>query len=63
MKVSYDFSGRTVIVAGAASGIGRATVQGCLEAGATVHALDIDAAGLSSWSHRRFVTCTLDVAA
>ena len=50
MKVSYDFSGRTVIVAGAASGIGRATAQGCLDVGATVHALDIDAAGLSSWS-------------
>lgn len=46
MKVAYDFSGRTVLVAGAASGIGRAAALACLAAGATVAALDIDAAGL-----------------
>lgn len=62
MKVSYDFKGRTVIVAGAASGIGRATAQGCLDAGATVYAVDIDAQGLASWSHPQCITHVLDVA-
>jgi len=46
MNVRYDFAGRTVLVAGAASGIGRATALACAEAGAAVAALDIDAKGL-----------------
>jgi NAD(P)-dependent dehydrogenase (short-subunit alcohol dehydrogenase family) len=48
MKVTYDFSGRTVWVAGAASGIGRATAVACAAAGAEVFAADIDPAGLQS---------------
>lgn len=48
MKVTYDFSGRTVLVAGAASGIGRATALACAEAGAAVHAFDIDPQGLAT---------------
>lgn len=46
MNVHYDFQGRTVLVAGAASGIGRALAKACLQAGADVAAGDVDAAGL-----------------
>lgn len=42
------FSGRTVVLTGAASGIGRAMAQQLSAAGATVHALDVNAAGLDS---------------
>jgi NAD(P)-dependent dehydrogenase (short-subunit alcohol dehydrogenase family) len=62
MRVSYDFSGRTVIVAGAASGIGRATVIACLEAGATVVAVDINAEGLEQLSHPKCIPRKLDIA-
>lgn len=48
MKVSYDFSERTVWVVGAASGIGRATAAACAAAGAEVFAADIDTDGLQS---------------
>ncbi len=48
MKAVFDFTGCAVLVAGAASGIGRATALACLGAGATVLALDIDAQGLAS---------------
>lgn len=36
-----DFSGKTVVITGAAAGIGAATTQLLLDAGAAVHALDI----------------------
>ena len=48
MNVHYDFQGRTVLVAGAASGIGRALALACLHAGADVAAGDVDTQGLSS---------------
>lgn len=48
MKVTYDFSHRTVWVAGAASGIGRAVALACLDVGADVVAADIDEAGLQA---------------
>ena len=41
------FEGKTVIVTGAASGIGRALCRLLSSAGATVHALDFDDAGLA----------------
>jgi NAD(P)-dependent dehydrogenase (short-subunit alcohol dehydrogenase family) len=61
MKVTYDFSGRTVLVVGAASGIGRAAAQGCAAAGADVVAADVDAAGLATLAAPRVRTASLDV--
>ena len=63
MKARFDFSGHAVLVAGAASGIGRATVEGCLEAGASVIALDVDAAGLAALGERPSLrTAVVDIA-
>ncbi|WP_407549541.1 SDR family NAD(P)-dependent oxidoreductase [Streptomyces sp. Pv4-95] len=42
---AYDLMGRTAIVTGAASGIGRATAVLLAEAGATVHCADRDGSG------------------
>ncbi len=47
MSVSFDFSGRVVIVTGAARGIGRAMVHRFAAAGASILAADRDAAGLA----------------
>ncbi|WKW30686.1 SDR family NAD(P)-dependent oxidoreductase [Pseudomonas viridiflava] len=62
MKANYDFKGHTVIVAGAASGIGRATALACRDAGATVEAVDIDEVGLAQLSAEGFTTHVLDIA-
>ena len=46
-QVSFDFSGKVVIITGAARGIGRAMVKAFLDSRARVVAADRDAEGLS----------------
>ncbi|MEX2500808.1 MAG: SDR family oxidoreductase [Trueperaceae bacterium] len=46
MNVTYDFSGRVVIITGAARGVGRAMVRQFVDVGAKVVAADRDEAGL-----------------
>ena len=43
-----DLQGKTIVITGAASGLGRAWAEGFLAAGATVIAADIDAARLEA---------------
>jgi 3-oxoacyl-[acyl-carrier protein] reductase len=46
-RVSFDFTGKIVIVTGAARGIGRSMVKNFVESGALVVAADRDAEGLT----------------
>jgi len=63
MKASFDFSGSVVLVAGAASGIGRAFALEAMGAGATVLAMDVDAAGLETLpSGPRMLRSRVDIA-
>lgn len=48
VSVAFDFTGKSVVVTGAAQGIGRAIVASMASAGARVAALDMDAAGLET---------------
>ncbi|WP_433444419.1 SDR family NAD(P)-dependent oxidoreductase [Nonomuraea sp. CA-141351] len=43
MRTTYDFSGATVVITGAASGIGAASARAFAAAGASVWVLDLDA--------------------
>jgi glucose 1-dehydrogenase len=47
VNISFDFSGKSVVVTGAARGIGRVMVHRFVDAGAAVVAADRDEAGLS----------------
>ncbi|MDC5699187.1 3-hydroxybutyrate dehydrogenase [Intrasporangium calvum] len=53
---SVDLTGRTALVTGAASGIGAAIALALSRAGATVHAVDRDEAGLTDLASRAAVT-------
>ncbi len=55
-------AGRTVVITGAASGIGRAWVHGFAKDGATVLAADINAAGLAELTPLGVHTFVVDVA-
>ncbi|CNE31201.1 3-oxoacyl-acyl-carrier protein reductase fabG2 [Mycobacterium tuberculosis] len=47
-SVSFDFTGRTVVVTGAARGVGRAVGERFVGAGATVYLVDADAAEIKA---------------
>jgi NAD(P)-dependent dehydrogenase (short-subunit alcohol dehydrogenase family) len=61
-SVSYDFSGAVVLVTGGGSGIGAATARACAAAGATVIAVDVDAARLAAVAASGVIARQVDVA-
>jgi NAD(P)-dependent dehydrogenase (short-subunit alcohol dehydrogenase family) len=69
MSLTFDFVGKSILVTGAARGLGRALALGAAHAGATVVAFDIDAGLLSQLasatlpgSRGRIDTAVVDVA-
>jgi NAD(P)-dependent dehydrogenase (short-subunit alcohol dehydrogenase family) len=69
MSLSFDFTGKSFLVTGAARGLGRAIAVGAAQAGAAVTAFDIDAALLAELaaavapgSRGRIATAVVDVA-
>jgi NADP-dependent 3-hydroxy acid dehydrogenase YdfG len=61
-QVARHFGGKTVILTGAASGIGRALALRLAAAGAIVHALDYNAEGLDALAaSAKVIPCFLDV--
>ena len=61
MRVSYDFSGHVVLIAGAGSGLGLAMTQACLAAGAQVVASDIATDALAAIAHPQLDWSRLDI--
>ena len=63
--MSQDFQGRKIIVTGAATGIGRATAEALIAAGASVALWDIDQAAcapLSEKTNAKAIALEVDVA-
>ena len=50
--MKLDFQGRKIIVTGAATGIGRATAEALIAAGASVALWDIDQAACAAFSEK-----------
>jgi len=63
MSVTYNFSGKRVLVTGGAKGLGAAVVSKFVAAGATVIALDRDGTALAALkaSHPTVITVTADL--
>jgi len=61
MRVSYDFTGHVVLIAGAGSGLGLAMTRSCLAAGAQVIASDIVTDQLARIEHPRLAWSALDI--
>ncbi len=59
--MNIDLTGRLAVVTGAAQGIGRAIATGLAACGASVLAVDRDAAGLSAVASERVRTAAVDV--
>jgi len=56
-----DFRGRSIVITGAASGLGKAWADGFLSLGAEVLATDIDSDGLQTLQEKGARTLTIDV--
>ncbi|MFM7274206.1 MAG: SDR family NAD(P)-dependent oxidoreductase [Gammaproteobacteria bacterium] len=63
MSLQHDFTGRRVLVTGAADGIGRATATAFQAAGASVMAVDSNAAGLGELARAGMRVLAQDVSA
>lgn len=61
MTISYDFTGRTVVVTGGARGIGRALSEFFASAGATLAIADVDALALAEITTQLDGTIPLEV--
>jgi len=69
MSLTFDFTGKSILVTGAARGLGRAIALGAADAGAEVAAFDIDAtllaqlgAAVAPGATGRITTAVVDVA-
>ena len=64
MATTFDLSGKQILITGAGRGLGAALAVGAVQAGASVGALDIDAAGLAALKERvpSIRTAVVDVA-
>ena len=69
MSLTFDFTGKSILITGAARGLGRALALGAAGAGATVSAFDIDSnllaqlpAAVAPGAKGRITTAVVDVA-
>jgi len=61
MATTFDLSGKSILITGAARGLGRALAIGAAQAGATVAAFDLDAGLLSELRFPSITTHVVDV--